>query len=165
MKLERDAAFETANRLYNEEHGSVETQKIPRCPSEHERMEHELTHIPYRDWCEFCIQCQAKSDSQGTPEEESGGRRGIPCIQMDFCYSKENPKDKTLVVLVVIDVWTKMVLSVPLESRGTQIKNTAEQIVRFSLGIGYYDQVEFVGDSEPTMIALLEQDDFLWQAL
>ena len=71
VKLERDAAFETANRLYNEEHGSVETQKIPRCPSEHERMEHELTHIPYRDWCEFCIQCKAKSDSPGTTSHGS----------------------------------------------------------------------------------------------
>ncbi len=33
----------------------VPTKGIPTLPSKEERARHALTHIPPRDWCEFCI--------------------------------------------------------------------------------------------------------------
>ena len=156
IMLEREAAFEIANKLYKEEHLTVAHPPLPRCPSESEKAEHEMTHLPYRSWCEFCVACKAKSDSQKVVMEEPGGRRSIPSIQMDFCFGKEKPKDPLNTKLVALDCWTKMILAVPLESKGSAIRHTAEQVVKFSLNIGYFETVEFIGDSEPTMKALLE---------
>ena len=156
IMLEKEQAFEVANKLYLEEHVKVEHPPLPRCPSEEERVEHEMAHLPFRPWCEFCVACKSKSDSQKAVSEEPSGRRSHPSMQMDFCFGKSQPKDPLTTVLVVVDTWTKMVLAVPLESKGSAIKQTAGQIVRFSLAIGYHENVEFIGDSEPTMKALLE---------
>ena len=156
IMLEKEQAFEIANKLYKEEHVKVEHPPLPRCPSEEERVEHEMTHLPFRAWCEFCVSCKSKSDSQKAVSEEPSGRRSNPTMQMDFCFGKSQPKDPLTTVLVVLDTWTKMVLAIPLESKGMAIRQTAEQVVKFSLAIGYFETVEFIGDSEPTMKALLE---------
>ena len=39
------------------EHGSRKVQKVqdPREPSKEERLEHEMTHLPFRSWCRHCI--------------------------------------------------------------------------------------------------------------
>ena len=156
IKLERDLAFETANRLYREQHEKVRIPTIPRAPSAEGVLEHEHAHIPYRNWCPYCVMCKSNADHQRNPADESEVRRAIPSIQMDFCYGKKEDRDKLATVLVVLDTWTKMLLAIPLESKGKAIRQCAEQICRFSLTLGYYNDVEFVADSEPTMKALLE---------
>ena len=41
--------------------------KIPGEPSESERRLHELTHLPYRDWCEHCVKSKGRESCR---EEE-----------------------------------------------------------------------------------------------
>ena len=49
-----------------------------------------------------------------------------------------------------------MLFAMPLNSKGSNMKLQAQQLVRFSLNLNYYDMVEFVADSEPTTKSLLE---------
>ena len=45
----------------------------PRLPTVEERREHELTHIPYRNWCPHCIRGRGKDlDHRKGVEEERG---------------------------------------------------------------------------------------------
>ena len=44
------------------ENGSRKVKKVqgPREPSEEERIEHEMTHLPYRNWCRHCVRGRGK---------------------------------------------------------------------------------------------------------
>ena len=39
----------------------VRRRKAPRAPSEKEKETHEVTHLPYRDWCGACVQGRGKA--------------------------------------------------------------------------------------------------------
>ena len=158
QRQEHLRAFEFANKLFLEEqrHKGLVEVKAPRQPTEVERSLHELTHIPFRSWCDFCLSCKSKSDAQRQVADEPEGRREVPAIQLDYAYGKSENHEKLLCVLVAVDCWTKMLLAMPLNSKGSNMKLQAEQLVRFSLNLNYYDMVEFVADSEPTTKSLLE---------
>ena len=47
--------------------------RTPAQPSRAEREEHELSHFPYRSWCDHCVRGRAKDDPP--PEGEGCSRR------------------------------------------------------------------------------------------
>ena len=63
--------FQTANKICEgainaeqetEDRSAVKPKmlKVPGEPSESERRLHELTHLPYRDWCEHCVKLKGR---------------------------------------------------------------------------------------------------------
>jgi hypothetical protein len=82
------------------EEGSRRTQKMmdPRKPSPEEVAEHEMTHLPYRNWCRHCI----KGRGREMPHKKSKGPPGLPEAHFDFCFlGRENEPGETLPILVV----------------------------------------------------------------
>ena len=66
---------------------------VPRQPSQHEREEHELTHLPFRAWCKTCVAAKARQ-AYHTKQPD---RRD--CLQLDFGFLTEgNRQDAVLVV-------------------------------------------------------------------
>ena len=53
IMLEKEQVFEIANKLYLEEHMKVEHPPLPRCPSEEERVEHEMTTYRFEPGVNF----------------------------------------------------------------------------------------------------------------
>ena len=161
QKIEQRDMFVVANRLFKEQnrHKGLIAVRAPRQPSKEERELHELTHMPYRDWCDFCVACKGKSDVQRQLDKSEEGRRSIPGIQLDYAFGRSEQKgqgqDDLVVILVGVDAETRMVLSVPVESKGSDLRGQAEHVVRFSLALNHYGNTEIIGDSEPTMKSLL----------
>ena len=80
--------------------------KTPAQPTPQERAEHELTHLPYRNWHTTCVQSKGRQDHHRTQQSKQ------PVIQCDFVYIKGN-QDKTVVpIFIAIDVQTGMGLAV-----------------------------------------------------
>ena len=53
-------------------------------PSAREVEEHNATHVPFRNWCPFCVAGKAKNNPHFRREE---GRSGdIPVVSMDYTY-------------------------------------------------------------------------------
>ena len=50
-------------------------------PCEEEVRIHNLTHIPFRDWCPYCVQGRAASAAHKKRKEED---KGLPVISMDY---------------------------------------------------------------------------------
>ena len=167
QRHEHEMMFSAANQLYREEqvHKGLVPQSTPRVPTAEERSLHELTHLPYRSWCDHCMACKARSDPQRILDPAPEGRRAVPCIQADYAFGKIEADKPTLTVLVAVDTWTKMVMSYPVEYKGSDLRGQAEQLVKFSLALNYMDQVEFVGDSEPTMKSLMSSVKLMRQQL
>ena len=85
----------------------------PRLPSEREREEHEMTHLPFRSWCRHCIICRR------TMEEE----RQVLEVHLEYIFMGDEKEGKTLSFLVAIERETRAVLStvVPRKTTGDWI--------------------------------------------
>eukprot|EP00971_Amphidinium_carterae_P175044 3469955-Amphidinium_carterae.1 len=53
----------------------------PVLPTQQEIEEHNITHIPYRDWCKHCVQGRSKSQ-----HHQRGGLTKQSITQIDYAY-------------------------------------------------------------------------------
>ena len=125
---------------------------------------HEISHLPYRDWCPHCVSCIWKQDPQRPVELSGDDRRSIPSIEVDYCFSKVEEGDAVSTVLVAIDCQSKMLLAMPLASKGANLRGV-ENLVRLSMALNHMNQVEFVSDAEPPMKSLIASVQLLRQHL
>ena len=94
----------------------------PRQPSQQEKEEHEMTHLPFRCWCRQCITGRGREeDCRKSMEEE----RQVPEVHLDYMFMGDEKEGKTLAFLVARDRKTRAVLST-----GVPRKTTGEWICR-----------------------------------
>ena len=55
----------------------------PRRPTEKEVELHNLTHLPYRNWCPICISAKGKDLDHRKDVREA---RGLPEFSFDYCF-------------------------------------------------------------------------------
>ena len=97
---------------------------VPRQPSQHEREEHELTHLPFRAWCKTCVAAKARQ-AYHTKQPD---RRD--CLQLDFGFLTEGNRQDA--VLVVTDARTGCCAALLCET-----KHITETLIRFVLSFIY----------------------------
>ncbi|CAE7429174.1 unnamed protein product [Symbiodinium sp. CCMP2456] len=80
VPLDRPKAGE--NEQETEDKNAVKPKgvKTPNEPSENERRLHELTHLPYRDWCEHCVRSKGRQNHAVKKNDRQ------PVIQIDFSF-------------------------------------------------------------------------------
>jgi hypothetical protein len=66
--------------------------KIVWKPREEEIVKHNLTHIPFRNWCPHCIRGRAVNDPH--PHIKTGPESEIPTISIDYFWMIENEKEE-----------------------------------------------------------------------
>ena len=69
------------------------TARQPRMPSDRDRREHELTHCPFRSWCEHCVRSQG-AEYQHSTVVGPNAEEGVPRVIMDYCYFTEEARRK-----------------------------------------------------------------------
>ena len=57
---------------------------VPIPPSRQERLEHELTHLPFRSWCEFCVKGKCKADQHRATGQLAASE--IPVVSFDYAF-------------------------------------------------------------------------------
>ena len=61
----------------------------PTVPTKDERERHALTHIPFADWCQFCVRCKGRNLPHRRlpelPEKDT-----LPVVSMDLAYLQRN---------------------------------------------------------------------------
>ena len=65
-------------------------------------MEHRLTHMPYRSWCEDCVAGRSRRDAHSRSGEEAL----MPVIAMDYAFLGKEVGDKeetSSPILVITD--------------------------------------------------------------
>ena len=83
----------------------------PQQPTAQERAEHELTHLPYRSWCDICVRTNGKTNSH--PRQKSSQ----PVTQVDMTYIKSLDDKSTTPILTAIDVETGMSMATLIQDR------------------------------------------------
>ena len=67
-----------------QEYGVRNPRKLqdPRLPSRRDVEEYNLTHLPYRSWCPFCVAGEGKM----APRFKQLRVGGLPEIHLDYCF-------------------------------------------------------------------------------
>ena len=104
--------------------------KTPGEPSESERRLHELTHLPYRDWCEHCVKAKGRQSHAVKKNDRQ------PVIQIDFSFlATENDLPKRT-ILNATDVQTGYAMAIVLPAKGSVEKYAVAELRRFVFEIG-----------------------------
>ena len=87
----------------------------PPPPDPKEREEHDLTHVPYRSWCEHCVSGnKASAPHRGRDQEE----RSVPEISLDYAYIRDEDEEASETILVTKDWQTKVTFASLVTGKG-----------------------------------------------
>ena len=89
--------------------------KAPQQPTEQERREHNLTHLPYRSWCSICVENKGRANNHPTQKTST-----VLVIQCDFAYIKGIHDKQVIPVLTAIDVETGMSMATMVQDKQRQ---------------------------------------------
>ena len=104
------------------ESGTVKPHMLcaPYEPSRQERIEHDLTHMPFRSWCPDCV--AGKGVSHGHRTVLSKEESSIPLIGVDYAFLKKSDEIRQskgeVTTTVIKDQRSKCVFPVPVPSKG-----------------------------------------------
>ena len=114
-------------QLYEDPHEEVQEVgskrlaiKVPIQPTDEERREHEISHIPYRSWCGDCVRGKGltsahRRHSQG--EEEKEQRR--PLIALDYFYLGQD-EEQSLPILAMVEEKTGRTYAICMPEKGVR---------------------------------------------
>ena len=77
----------------NEEGEQARTMNVGHKPSVEEVNMHNLTHIPFRSWCPFCVAGKAKDNPHNRVEDQEAG---VNIIDMDYMFLNSNEPDNVI---------------------------------------------------------------------
>ena len=134
--------------------------RSPARPSQKEIDDHELTHCPYRAWCDPCVKGQAKDDGHraivGEMAESSVAR-----VIMDYCFFQEGVTNKvsdhedstkadvSLTAMVMLETMCHSIWAYAVESKGASETWLTEQML---------EDIETVGLAEERIIVKADQE-------
>jgi len=123
-------------------------------PCEKEVRIHNLTHIPFRSWCPYCVQGKAVSGQHRANLEKTDEE--ITTISMDYAGMKtREPNEETFPIIVIYDRKSKACFAHVVPRKGVNeyaVKRVSQDLVKI-LG---YKKFVFKSDQEPAIKQLKE---------
>ena len=134
-------------QIGNDNHEAVTVRTVPDVtqPTQQERNDHNLLHIPYRSWCAHC--CAGKNTERSFSATDGPGC--LPCFSADYAFLGEESTDGTTPILVLKDDTQKSVFANVVPEKGAN-DFVVQQIVHDIELTGFTDVI-FKTDNEPAM--------------
>ena len=85
----RPSREEDAQEDLAEEADRPRAAASPRSPSKKEVADHELTHFPFRSWCEDCVRGRATGHKHSSVTGEAA-ESSVARVRMDYGYLRED---------------------------------------------------------------------------
>ena len=133
----------------NKKHKEPKGVKAPEQPTQQQIREHNLTHLPYRNWCPICVKSRGKADSHKNQTSKQ------PVIQIDFCYIKGIDDQQTTPILTAKDIQTGMTSATLVTDKQQLFEYATNQLLAFLMECGR-TQAVLQSDQEDYLIALLQ---------
>ena len=122
----------------------------PVLPSKAEVEAHNLTHIPYRNWCPVCVAARRKNNPHYANREE---KRAVPLLVADYCFPGEAGDEDHLTVLVGRVSPKQSLIAVPCDRKGHD-DYTINRLAKFVKSEGISELV-YKSDQERALCRLL----------
>ncbi len=132
-----------------EEAAKPKVAKSPKGPTAAEREEHEITHLPFRDWCSHCVRGRATDD----PHRRGGAKQPheVPTVSMDYCYVGQRQDDKNTPILIIRCDTTKSICSHPVLQKGGAYSWVSDRVVQDINNMGH-GKIILKCDQEPAIM-------------
>lgn len=131
----------------------IRTVTDPRLPTTKEIEKHNLTHLPYRNWCSVCVSAKGKDlDHRKCIRED----RGLPEFSFDYCF----PGDEfgyRVTILVGRERTTGMTFASTVPEKGSKGKFVADRCLEFFVECGFRTgDIVLKTDQEPAIKYLVK---------
>ena len=151
----RSRSLELAEQAnFQEEVPPNETYASTRQPSERERRLHEITDLPFHQWCPFCVAGKSRADFKHSVDVCDIQQRVHPVLQLDIMFAPGGNS-----VLLLVDTWTRYMFAGSMKTKSA--KSVAKSTSEFLGMVGYFRKVEIVSDNEPVIVAGIKQAQML----
>ena len=139
-----------------EEAERAKVKRIPKMPTQQEIDEHCATHVPFRDWCEYCVHGKAKDDPHYRAKKDR--EIMVPEIDIDYMWLKGkfpfmDKEESGQPIMIVKDRETKFKRAVMIPAKGVEayaVKTLVNDLQR----LFGYSQIVLTSDQEASIIAL-----------
>ena len=98
----------------------------PPLPSTEEVEEHNLTHLPFRNWCSHCVRGTGRSADYRVHQRDDG----LPELHMDYCFLGTDG-EATETVLVVRERPHRMTMSTIVPMKGASVERCVRRVLAF----------------------------------
>ena len=125
----------------------------PVAPSREARRLHELTHLPYANWCPHCV--SGRRNNSPHFRSRTGSDRDLPLLVLDYCFVR-NDKDEQLAKVLVGKLYPcRKVFACVVDAKGTN-EHAVRRMCDFIKESGLTKFV-YKSDKESSIIALMDE--------
>ena len=134
-----------------EEARAARPSRDPGAPTQADRDAHAATHLPFRSWCDECV--QGRRDAPPHTRTKRGVGE-IPEVAFDYAFVRRDDEEDTVTLLVMRDRDSKALRGWVLERKGVDTEATVDRAVAGIRELGYRGKVLIRTDGEPALVAL-----------
>jgi thiol-disulfide isomerase/thioredoxin len=127
--------------------------KSPLQPTAREVEEHNLTHLPFRDWCPHCIMGKARNIPH---KKQKDKEHLVPHIHVDYGFLGTEEDEEKMIIQVARDEESRALLVHAVPRKGLAHVHGAEQLIRDVEELGCKKFI-LKADNEPATHALQEE--------
>jgi hypothetical protein len=114
----------------------------PAQPTSRQIDDHDRTHLPYRNWCKWCVEAKGREDGHKRVKADDGG---LPVVGMDYVYygnnskAEENTEERKVTTLITKDAKTGMIFGDVCEQKGVTDDWIVKRVLRHLESLGRRD--------------------------
>ena len=127
-------------------------------PTQKEREEHEVTRVPFRDWCAHCMMGRGRTHHH-VAKQKSEDQSRRPIIAMDYFFmrmecspSVQTISEESITCIAVKEDRHQNIMSSVALKKGVEEPWTIERVVKFIDLLGY-GEITLKSDTQPAIIA------------
>ena len=110
----------------------------PGAPTQAERDAHSATHLPFRSWCDECVQGRRDAPPHCRTKRGAGE---IPEVSFDYAFCRRDDEAELATLLVMRDRDSKAIRAWTLEHKGVDMEETVSRAVAGIQQLGYRGRV------------------------
>jgi hypothetical protein len=134
-----------------EEARAARPARDPGAPTQAERDAHATTHLPFRSWCDECV--QGRKDAPPHCRTKRGPGE-VPEVSFDYAFVRRDDEEHVATLLVMKDRDTRCVRAWLLAHKGVDLDETVNRAVAGVHELGYRGRVLIRTDGEAALKAL-----------
>ena len=137
-----------------EDHGGRKPIKVadPKLPTQAEIDEHNLTHLPFRNWCRHCVRGKGRSADHRVDARPDG----MAEVHMDYCFMNSSSGEVKHTILVAREKFTRMTLATEVPMKGASVEFPARRVLAFIKELGMETTpLVLKSDQEPSIMAVI----------
>ena len=134
-----------------EEARAARPARDPGAPTQAMRDAHAATHLPFRSWCDECVQGRRDAPPHCRTRRGEGE---VPEVAFDYAFIRRDDEEEVATLLVMRDRDSKALRAWVLERKGVDMEATVDRAVQGVRELGYRGRVLIRTDGEPALVAL-----------